>query len=146
MDDAFHAILESLPPRRRRSKLEPYAPLIQALRTRGRSYREIASILRDRCGVSVGVHTLYHFVRVRAQRGMTSRTPRPAPSPAPVRSSARDPTTSSPKDGDKHIWERIAAVKGHGAPAAATARKEFVYDENEPLHLIPDRHAKKKKA
>jgi len=62
----FQAILDSIPPKKpTRSKLEPYAELINELRKRGRSYREIAQILRDRCELSVGVHTLYNFVRVR---------------------------------------------------------------------------------
>ena len=68
MENAHQAILDSLPPRRRRSKLEPYAALIRALRARGRSYREIVTILRERCGLRVAMHTVYHFVRARAQK------------------------------------------------------------------------------
>src|SRR4051794_40326498 len=65
MDERFQAILDSLPPRPLRSRLEPYTELIHELRRRGRSYREIAAILADRCGVRVAVHTVYNFVRVR---------------------------------------------------------------------------------
>lgn len=54
MEDRFQAILETLPPPRARSKLEPYAALIRALRVRGRSYRDIVAILRERCGLCVG--------------------------------------------------------------------------------------------
>jgi IS30 family transposase len=66
MDEKFEAILDSLPPKPPRSKLEPYAELIRELRKRSRSYRDIASILKDRCDLSVGVHTLYAFVRTRS--------------------------------------------------------------------------------
>ena len=76
MEHALQAILDSLPPRRRRSKLEPYAALIRALRGRGRSYREIVTILRERCGLRVAVHTVYHFVRARAQKHAAPRPPR----------------------------------------------------------------------
>jgi|SRR6185437_3334765 len=65
MDAKFQAILDSLPPKLPRSKLEPYADLIRELRKRERSYREIAGLLKERCGVNVGVHTLYSFVRTR---------------------------------------------------------------------------------
>jgi len=64
-NDDIQAILDRLPPKPPRSKLEPYAELIQELRKRGRSYREIASILTACCGVSAGTHTVYNFVRMR---------------------------------------------------------------------------------
>ena len=44
-NDDLQAILDRLPPKPPRSKLEPYAELIQELRKRGRSYRDIAGIL-----------------------------------------------------------------------------------------------------
>lgn len=65
-NDDIEAILDKLPPKPPRSKLEPYAELIQELRKRGRSYREIADILTACCGVSTGTHTVYNFVRIRA--------------------------------------------------------------------------------
>ena len=65
MDAKFQAILDSLPPKLPRSKLDPYADLIRELRKRERSYREIAGLLKERCGLNVGVHTLYSFVRTR---------------------------------------------------------------------------------
>ena len=65
MDAKFQAILDSLPPKAPRSKLEPFTELIAELRKRERSYRQIADLLKERCGLSVGVHTLYSFVRTR---------------------------------------------------------------------------------
>lgn len=69
MDANFQAILDSLPPKLPRSKLDPYVDLIRELRKRQRSYREITGILKERCGLSVGVHTLYSFVRTRGIPG-----------------------------------------------------------------------------
>src|SRR5580698_8555810 len=66
VNDDIQTILDKLPPKPPRSKLEPYAELIQELRKRGRSYREIAGILSACCGVSTGIHTVYNFVRMRA--------------------------------------------------------------------------------
>ena len=138
MENALQAILDSLPPRRRRSKLEPYAALIRALRARGRSYREIVTILRERCGLRVATHTLYHFVRARAQKNAAPRPPRRQPS-APVRHALAAGASSSPRspDGPEDVWTRIAAVKQR-APASAAEPKAFAYDENEPLQLMTD--------
>jgi hypothetical protein len=141
MENALKAILDSLPPRRRRSKLEPYAALIRALRARGRSYREIVTILRERCGLRVAMHTVYHFVRARAQQKDARRPARRPPS-GPVRRCSEAGASSSPRspsspDGPEDVWTRIAAVKQR-APASGAEPKAFVYDENEPLQLIAD--------
>jgi hypothetical protein len=134
MDEKFQAILDTLPPKAPRSRLEPYAELIHELRRRGRSYREITAILADRCGIRVGVHTLYNFVRVRtaaskktkpAKAAMTGGTPPSLPAAAPI------PTGGHGQDGD--VWHRIHALKDRPDARARSAEKVFHYDENEPL-------------
>jgi hypothetical protein len=138
MENALQAILDSLPPRRRRSKLEPYAALIRALRARGRSYREIVTILHERCGLHVAMHTVYHFVRAHAAKNGAKRPPRRQPS-GPVRSSSAAGPSPSPSLSDRQedVRARIAAVK-RLVPAPAAEKKAFEYDENVPLQLIPD--------
>ncbi len=54
MDDNFGAILDSLPKKRQRSKLEPYTELTYQLRRRGHTYREIARILAEKCDLDTG--------------------------------------------------------------------------------------------
>jgi hypothetical protein len=132
MDERFQAILDSLPPKPARSKLEPYAELIHELRRRGRSYREIADILADRCGVRVGVHTLYNFVRVRtvASKKSTSK-PAKATAAGAVPQPVAAVTTAST---DADVRQRIQALKERPATARAkSAGKVFHYDENVPL-------------
>ena len=106
MDETFQAILDSLPPKPARSKLEPYAELIHELRRRGRSYHEIAGILADRCGVPVGVHTVYNFVRVRT--AAAKKLTRVAK--ATVAGSAQNAQSAPPKpvkhDGDAGTLKR----------------------------------------
>ena len=138
METALQAILDSLPPRPRLSKLAPYAALIRGLRARGRSYREIVTILRERCGLRVGMHTVYYFVHARAQKNGAPRARRQQPS-EPVRRASDAGASSSPRspDGQEDVRARIAAVKRH-VPAPAAERKAFEYDENEPLQLIPE--------
>ena len=138
MEKALQAILDSLPPPRRRSKLEPYAALIRALRVRGRSYREIVTILRERCGLRVATHTVYHFVRARAQEKGARRLPRRQPSGPVRRASEAGPSSSPPSpDRPEDVWTRIAAVKRR-APTSAAEPKAFEFDEHEPLQLMAD--------
>jgi IS30 family transposase len=137
MNETFKAILESLPPKRPRSQLEPYTELIQELRKRGRSFREIAGILAERCGVRVGIHTVYNFVRVRAVTATEVRSMKSAAErSSPVVSSG---FTNIAPERDGEVWDRIRALKER--PVAARAQGEekvFHYDENEQLQLICD--------
>jgi hypothetical protein len=138
MKKDLQAILDSLPPRRRCSKLEPYVALIRALRARGRSYREIVTILRDGCGLHVALHTVYHFVRAQEQKKSARRRSCRQPS-EPVRRASGAGASPSPlsPDGAEDVWTRIAAIKQR-APASAAEPRAFAYDENEPLQLIAD--------
>jgi hypothetical protein len=138
MDQTIRAILDTLPSTRRRSKLEPCEALIHELRRRGRSYREIVAILGERCGVHAGLHTVYHFVRVRAQKKRTAARERHAPArrvrPFLRSDRASQQPASNPSD---DVWKRIAAVKdGRATNTSAAAPKEFAYDAEQPLHLI----------
>ena len=142
MNETFKTILESLPPKGPRSQLEPYTELIQELRKRGWSYREIASILAERCGVRVAIHTVYNFVRVRAATANEARSMRAAAersSPAP---SSGLSDILPQRDGE--VWDRIRALKER--PVAACTQgpeKVFHYDETEALQLISDTKPKK---
>jgi len=132
MESAHRAILENLPPRPRRSKLDPYAALIRALRARGRSYREIVGILQTRCGLSVGTHTLYHFVRTRLPRPTgRQRAHRDA---SVVIEPVPQAGISQPTD-EADVWRRIEALKQRPAQLSKTSRA-FAFNDDEPLALI----------
>ncbi|MBV9154644.1 MAG: hypothetical protein JO097_00145 [Acidobacteriaceae bacterium] len=149
MDETFQAILDSLPPKQPRSKLEPYAELIQELRKRGRSYREIAGILEQRCGIKAGTHTVYNFVRVRASstkkgksvKAGTGRSIQPAPVARPV--SEVTAAAADSERGNDEVWQRIQALKQRTTAGGEVEKKEFQFDENEPLRLISDTQHKK---
>ncbi len=143
-NETHQAILDSLPPRRRRSKLEPYAALIRALRARGRSYRDIVTILRERCGLHVATHTLFHFVRARAPRNGGPRPRRRAPprSERPPAQNAPAPPSRSP-DGPEEVWARIVAAKRR-TPVSTREPKTFAYDGTEPLQLITDQKSRER--
>jgi len=51
MDAKLKKILDELPCKPPRSRLEPYREFIEELRGRGQTYREIAEILADKCAL-----------------------------------------------------------------------------------------------
>ena len=67
VDAKFEAILNSLPAKELRSRLEPYSELITEMRKRGHSYREITQVLKKSCGLKVGTSTVNDFVLARSK-------------------------------------------------------------------------------
>ena len=78
MDD-FEEILNGLSAKPGRSRLEPYGSLIDKLLRSGRTYREIAGILAEKCHVHIAFSTIHHFrskaVESQAE-GVPTRTPK----------------------------------------------------------------------
>src|SRR5438034_7383253 len=81
MDDSFQEILDSLPEKRSRSRLEPYGRLIDELLRRRWTYRAIAGILAEKCQLTVSSSTIHDFVR-RRSRSKRNLPKRRAPGPA----------------------------------------------------------------
>ena len=129
MNDRFREILDSLPSAAPRSRLEPYKELIHELRQRKRTYREIARILADQCGVRVSQSTLYEFV----QRYLAEE------SVAVASSESRGGDNRTMKSltiggAQSEIRRRIDTLKakvGRGAEPVT----EFQFDGSEPLRL-----------
>jgi hypothetical protein len=119
--------------------LDPYLSLIRALRRRGRPYRDIVGVLRKQCGVRVGLHTLFHFVRTRMPRP-TAPVDRPSTRRARAPSPQHALPTPTKTELGPAVPARIAALKQRATPATPT--KEFQYDETEPLRLTTDRPTK----
>jgi len=67
MDEAFKQILDTLPARKTRSRLEPYGELIREMRLRLYTFGEIAAFLGDRYGVTVTASGVHDFVRRRTR-------------------------------------------------------------------------------
>ena len=136
MDDNFQDILDSLPEKSSRSRLEPYGRLIEELLRRGRPYREIARILAEKCQLQVSISTIHDFVRLR------SRSKRNPPKRQRVSPEARveGKTRASVEKQEivDEVHQRITALKLRPVPAQ-TSPKQFHYDPNEPLRLPPKR-------
>ncbi len=143
MDDRFRAILDHLAEVPARSSLEPYRELIDELRRRGRTFRDIAHILAQECGVRVSASTVFRFVRTRPrvkpkrQRQKflgDGRSTIPTQSPAP--DFGHTNVTALPVTvGSSEIHQRIASLKSR--PTAQPEPTPFQYDPEEPLTLPP---------
>lgn len=137
MDDHFRDILNSLPEKSPRSRLEPYGELIDELRRRGRTYRDIVEILADRFPLRVSISTLHDFVRARSRRKKNSVrriTPDAMTAAAPIAPKAAS-VDSGQKPSDNEVRRRIAAVKARRA-VTTPSPDDFHFDPSQPLRLI----------
>jgi hypothetical protein len=138
MDEKFQSILEALPQKSPRSRLEPYQDLINELRRRGRSYRDIERILVEQCHIHTSRSAINDFVRVRSRRkgmkrqadGHSEATARPGEHKANPGNPPK--TTSDVED----IYRRIAVFKQQPIETQSTPEL-FHYDPDEPLHILP---------
>ena len=137
LDQKIMEILASLPAKTPRSRLEPYRELIREMRRRGRTYREIAGVLGERCGVRVAASSVHEYVR---RRSRVKPGPAGAVAP-PTATTAREPEPmarqAEPVAGPApdELRQRIEVLKQRTTPAAAPAKPVFTYNENEPLRV-----------
>jgi uncharacterized membrane protein len=68
MDERLKQILETLPKKPPRSRMEPYREFIDELRSAGRTYRDIAAILAEKCELRVTASAVHDLVRRRSRR------------------------------------------------------------------------------
>jgi hypothetical protein len=135
-NEIFRAILDALPPKPSRSRLEPYAELIFELHRRGRTYREIARILTTQCNFQTSRSTVNDFVRAHSKRtrklqmgeALDRKTHRDSSASVPK---AKIPETGMAMD---EIQRRIADLKRRPT-ATNTDSQRFRYDQTKPLYL-----------
>jgi len=130
MEPALQTILASVPEKSFRSKLEPHRELIRELRRKGRTYRDIARIFRERFNLSVTPSTIHSFVKVRAKHRKQTQFELP---PVIVGENVSESDTAA--------VERIAALKARPS-VKVEKHSPFEFRENELLKLIPGGEAK----
>jgi len=141
MDDKVNEILERLPAKPPRSRLDPHAALIEEMRRRGRTFMEISRVLAEECQVSTSPSNIHHFMKLRARMAkMAKRTGAKFADSSEVVFPPSTAGTTVPKPTPPiGAALRIAALKQR-KPAPASASAGFDYDPNEPLRLLkPDR-------
>jgi len=129
MDTKFKEILDGLPEKPPRSRLEPYRKLIEELRRRGRTYRDIAAILGEKCRVQVTASGVHDFVRTRSRVKRAAATVKTAP--AAFGKSSAD--AAQRPSADDEVEQRIVALKARKPVTKAAA--EFQFDPTQPLRL-----------
>jgi hypothetical protein len=133
MDDRLKAILESVPKKHPRSKLEPFTELIRQLRRRGHTYRGIARILTEKCDMVVASSTVVRFAATLARnKRKYSKHPDRTKSRSEVPPIVEVNVTSAALDAN--LWKRIEALKKQPAKIANSS-KQFQYDPDQPLQL-----------
>jgi len=140
MDSQFQDILDSLPEKPPRSRLEPYGELIDELRRRGRTFREIAHILAEKCHLETAASTIHDFVRMRSRieqgspSGSSKRTTKSTPAPKPQELETVKPAAKTGAVVDE-IRRKIASLKVRKSVIEPTPQG-FQFDPGEPLRLM----------
>lgn len=130
--DQLRQLLEDLPRRQPRSRLDPYRELIGEMRRREYSYREIARFLAERCGVAMSHNAVRNFVKQHWSEISASPTTLPPPSTIRAQTEARE-NRARPEQPDA-VRARIASLKSRPQPEA-TDRTTFRFDPTQPLQL-----------
>jgi IS30 family transposase len=135
--DKLQDILNALPEKPPRSRLETYRELIDQLRQRGWTYRDIAGILADKCHLTVSISTLHDFVRLRS---LGKRTSAKRSATNEAKASTIEPkgahmiSGQNAADGEE-ARRRIAALRARKS-AVAPSLDNFDFDPAQPLRLI----------
>jgi hypothetical protein len=135
MDREFRNILDSLPEKPPRSRLEPYGELIDGLRRRGRTYRDVVEILSERCQLQVSISTLHDFLRARSRRNKNSARRIAGDGLIAGTIPPRAAGGESVQKPSEEVRQRITALKAR-RPVTTPSRDDFHFDPDEPLRLI----------
>ena len=139
MGGQFKDILDSLPEKSPRSRLDPYLELIEELRRRGRTFREIAHILAEKCHVETAASTIHDFIRTRSRRVQRSArrsskgTTKSVTVPTPERTESAILAAKTGPAVDE-VRRKIAALNARKSVIDPTP-EGFHFDPSEPLRL-----------
>jgi hypothetical protein len=140
MEEQFQRILTKAAQKTGRSRLEPFSELIEQLRQRGLTYRDISEILTKELQVQVPKSTVNDFVRTQARerRNAARRLSRRESTSTPAAPKLSSPSSTQRPSDDK-VRQKIAELKAR-KPVAEPAADGFQYNPDEPLRLInPDK-------
>jgi IS30 family transposase len=137
MNGRLQDILNTLPEKPPRSRLEPYRDLIDELRRRGWTYQDIVGILAEKCQLTVSVSTLHDYVRLRS---LGKKTPTMRIGANETRAGGVTPKVALPGSDtavvdDEEVRRRITALKARKT-AAAPPLDRIDFDPTQPLRLI----------
>ena len=125
MDPILLSLLETIPQKPPRSKLETHRELIRQLRRKGCTYRDIVRILHERVGLEVAISTIHSFVKVRAKHRKQVQYELPPP----------ESQSKSFSLGPDAVASKIAALRAKPIEQKSKP-KHFHFEESEPLKLV----------
>ncbi len=134
MDANLKNILDELPDKPPRSRLEPYREFIEELRSRGRTYRDIAQILAEKCAVQVTGSGVHDYLRTRSRAKASQAA---VSLSKPTESAVGNPDTAGTGPevpSSEEVQRKIAALKARNT-GAEPGQRGFEYDPDEPLRL-----------
>jgi hypothetical protein len=134
MDANLKKILAELPSKPPRSRLEPYREFIEELRNRGRTYREIAQILAEKCAIQVTGSGVHDYLRTRSRAKARQPESRPTIPHQLLDSTPVAADTLATASSSEEVRRKIAAFKARKSTAEPGSHG-FEYDPNEPLRL-----------
>ena len=134
MDANLKRILDELPCKPPRSRLEPYREFIEALRRRGRTYRDIADILAEKCAVQVTGSGVHDFLRARSRANFREAESSPTKANQPPVSNAVAADAFAAASSREDVQRKIAALKTRNT-AVEPGPRRFEYDPDQPLLL-----------
>ena len=147
MDERICRILNRVSKQPPRSSLEPWRELIEELRHRGRTYRDIAEILQEHCQVRVAPSTILRFVLARSKAAKKARNETRQLTVLPRVTGRAVPCFPAPIRNDSElekVQQRIAALKSK--PTAEQQKLQiFNYNPDEPLRLPEKLEPEKRK-
>jgi IS30 family transposase len=129
MDEKLRQLLDQVPERPPRSKLEPHAEVIRELRRKRRTYQEIAAFFKEHLQLSVAPSTIHDFVKTRARQAR-NRIASALELPAPESKQSVPATTTAA------AREQIRAVKNRSISNLKEPPR-FEFDPQQPLILNP---------
>jgi hypothetical protein len=121
-------LLDQMPERPPRSKLEPHAEVIRELRRKRRTYLEIAAFFREHLQISVAPSTIHDFVKTRARRAKSqAAAPPELPVPEASLSEIEQPLDPAP-----------AAVSPDSNPSKMSVLERIKAREKQPIPTKPE--------
>jgi hypothetical protein len=136
MDGKLRALLDQMPEKPPRSKLEPHLEVIRELRRKGRTYQEIAQFFAEHLNLTVAASTIHAFVQVRARRRQRRPQVELPPATAPGIETAQKAADGVAAGAEADVRESIEALKRR-RPPGKPQKPRFEYNESEPLELVP---------
>jgi len=134
MDANLQKLLDELPDKPPRSRLEPYREFIEALRSKGRTYRNIAEILAEKCGVRVTGSGVHDFVRSRSRPKVSRAQINPTKTNRVAADYRGTAGTAPDVQSGEEVQRKIAALKARNTTAEPGVHG-FEYDPDQPLRL-----------